>query len=337
MTGAGVSDVVTSAPIPAHGEPRRVAEALRVLSPKNVSGIYVLGLIILVFGLWVPDTFFTVDNLKSLVGQQGITAILALGLLLPLAAGGFDLSVGAILGFCALLFAWLIVRQDVAPVLALALTIVAGGLVGSLNGAMVVGLRVNPLVATLATSSVLAGLTVALSDNQQISPIPDEVRSIGQGEWLGMPIVFWYMLILAVVLWYFLEHSPPGRRLYATGSNREAARLAGVRTGRLTFFSYAVAGAIAAVAGIVLTAKLGSGSPTVGPEYLLPVFAATFLGATQFKNGRVNVWGTILAVAILSTGVRGLELAGAEFWVGDVFNGAALAIAVGVASFQRRS
>src|SRR6185437_3076094 len=126
-----------------------------------------------------------------------------------------------------------------------------------------------------------------------------------------------------------------GRRLYATGGGRQVANLAGIRTSAYVICSFIASATIAAAAGILVVASVGTGSTEVGPSYLLPAFAAGFLGATQFRPGRYNVWGTVLAVYLLATGVKGLVLMGAAVWVPEMFNGFALLVAVGAGGFQR--
>jgi ribose transport system permease protein len=132
-----------------------------------------------------------------------------------------------------------------------------------------------------------------------------------------------------------MQRTPTGRRLYATGGNPNAARLAGVRTSRVIVLSLVSCGVIAALAGVLTSGQLGIGDPTVGPGYLLPAYAAAFLGSTQFQGGRYNVWGSVLAVLVLAVGVKGLQLAGAPVWIPDLFNGVALLIAVGMSKYQR--
>ena len=137
------------------------------------------------------------------------------------------------------------------------------------------------------------------------------------------------MIGLAIVVWYVLECTPVGRRIYATGGNIEAARLAGIRTPLVIVAALAACGAIAATSGVLVSSQLGVGDPTIGPPYLLPAFSAAFLGSTQFRDGRFNVWGTVVAVYVLASGVKGLQLAGAPVWIPDLFNGLALLLAVG--------
>jgi ABC-type xylose transport system permease subunit len=153
---------------------------------------------------------------------------------------------------------------------------------------------------------------------------------------LGLRIVAWHALGLAVVAWYLLEHSPVGRRFYATGANPDAARLAGVRTSRVVVCSFVGTGLVAGLAGVLATAKVGQVSPSIGPPYVLPAFAACFLGTTQLKMGRFNVWGTVLAIYLLATGMKGVQLVGGQLWIMDLFNGLALAGAVGVAVVSQR-
>jgi ribose transport system permease protein len=150
---------------------------------------------------------------------------------------------------------------------------------------------------------------------------------------LGIPIVVYYLVGLALIVWYVMEATPLGRHLFATGANPEAARLSGVPTGRLVWGSLVASAVVAGIGGIVYGAKIGSFSNTFGPPLLFPAFAAVFLGSTQFKS-RANVWGTILAVYTLAFGVKGLQLAfaGGVYWITPLFNGLALIIAVAVAS-----
>lgn len=315
--------------------PRRPAIAA-ALSPKRISAVYVLAGLVLLFALWVPDTFLTTTNLKTVLGQQAITGILALGLVVALAAGAFDFSVGATLGVAAILGAWLLGVRDEPVGVAIACALVAGLVVGAVNGLLVTWLRIDSFIATLGMSSILAAATTWISGGDNITGIPSGFQSIATTQLLGVQLPVWYLAALALATWFVLEHTAAGRYLYATGGGAEAARLAGVPTLRITFAALVFAGGVAAFAGILATASLGGGSPTIGPPYLLPALSAVFLGSTQFKPGRVNVWGTILAVYVLATGVKGLQLAGAPFWIPDLFNGLALLLAVGLAVQGRR-
>jgi ribose transport system permease protein len=173
------------------------------------------------------------------------------------------------------------------------------------------------------------------SGGTQILNLKPSFESLGTNELFGVTYPVYILLVVAVVVWYILERTPAGRRVYATGGNIEAARLSGVPTSRVIVISLAVSATIAAAAGVLETSQLATGDPTVGPAYLIPAIAAVFLGSTQFRGGRVNVAGTIVAVYVLAVGVKGLQLAGAPVWLPDLFNGVALLIAVGLSRYER--
>jgi ribose transport system permease protein len=159
---------------------------------------------------------------------------------------------------------------------------------------------------------------------------------LGNLQILNIPLPFYAMLVLAVIIYILIEYLPVGRYLYAAGGNPVAARLAGVRVDRIVFGSLVASSLIAGVAGVVLAARIGTASPDIGPSYLLPAFSAVFLGSTQIRPGRVNVVGTLIAVYLLATGVKGLQLAGAPSYTDDLFNGAVLIIAVALAARSAR-
>jgi ribose transport system permease protein len=312
---------------------RRLASAL---SFRNVSALYIFVVIFIVFSLWVPDTFLDGDTWKALLDSQAVTAILAVGLVVALSAGAFELAIGAELGFGSILVAYFLSKGVGVPG-AIALAVAAGALIGLANGLFVVKARIDSFIATLGMSSILLAGIAWVSDSQQILGLSESFQKIGRTEIAGITLPVFLMLAIALVVWYVLERTPVGRRVYATGGNLEAARLAGVRTGLVVIGSLIVCAAIAAIAGILVSARLGTGDPTIGPAYLLPAFSAAFLGSTQFRGGRFNVWGTVVAVYVLATGVKGLQLAGAPIWIPDLFNGVALLLAVGMAKYQRAS
>jgi len=298
---------------------------------NRFSGLYVFAVIIVTFGIWIPDTFLTTQTLKSVASQQAVVAILALALLVPLASGVFDLSVGAMLGLGVVLVCKF-QSMGMDFMFAIALTVGIGAAVGAVNAFVIVVFRVDSFIATLGSSSILGAMVYWVSGNEQIvTGISPNFVHLGQGTLWGVPLPVVYLIILAALLLFLTEYRPLGRKLYATGGNEVAARLSGVRTDRLVVFSLILSGAIASLAGVIFAATIGSGSLSAGPPFLLPAFAALFLGSTQIHNGRVNVLGTLVAVYVLGAGVKGLLLVGAPFWVGDLFNGVTLIAAVALA------
>ncbi|MDO8211078.1 ABC transporter permease [Conexibacter sp. CPCC 206217] len=294
-------------------------------------------LMIVAFSLALPDKFPTTDNVQLILGSQAVPALLALAVIVPLIAGEFDLSVAATLGITSVFTAWS-TSKGMSPVLALVLALGIGVLIGAINGFLVTVVGVGAFITTLGMATILAGGNALISGGNVIyNGIPRSLTSIAGTQVLGLPIVVFYALAAALVLYYLVEWTPFGRYLQATGKGRDAARLTGVRTERWLFLSFVMAGLIAAFAGYMQTARIGSASPTVGPDFLLPAYAAAFLGATTIHPGRFNVWGTMIGVLVLAVGVTGLNLAGVAFWVPNVFNGAALIVAVSVAVLVARN
>lgn len=319
---------------------REHRRAKRFFTMNNVSLLFIWVVLIVAFGILTPDTFLTLGTFRTILAGQAITAIMALALLMPIAAAQFDLSVAGAMGIGIVLVATFMSKMGMHPVAAVVLTLLVGVCIGLVNSMIVVNLKVNSFIATLGTGSVLAAMIQWITGGQQIvSGIPDGFLNFGRHEILTIPASVFFMFIIAGVMWYVLEYRQTGRYLYAIGSNTEAARLAGVKVSRLTTIALVCSAVIASMAGIIFVMRIGSASLDAGTPYLLPAFAAVFLGATQFKSGNVNVPGTLVAVYVLATGVKGVQLLGAPFWVADLFNGVALIIAVALAvrSGQQKS
>jgi len=338
QTNVGAAEASTDPVlVPADGTSSLPASRNRVLdalSFRRISAIYILVALIILFGLWVPDTFLRVDIFRTMLDAQALTAIVAVGLVLPLSAGVFDLAVGASVGAGSILVAWLLTSGGLPVWPSILIAVACGLAIGVVSGFFVVKVRIDSFIATLGMSSILLAAIQWISNSQQILNLPADFQKLGTNELLGITYPTWMMLFLAFVIWYVLERTPTGRKIYATGGNIEAARLTGVRTGTVIVCCLAAGSFMAATAGILTSARIGTGDPTTGPSFLLPAYAAAFLGSTQFKGGRYNVFGTILAVYVLAVGVKGLQLAGAPIWIPDLFNGIALLLAVGLAKTQ---
>lgn len=297
----------------------------------NYAAVGVLIAFVIIFSIAEPETFPTLDNFKSIVASQSVLGLLALAAVAPLVVGEFDISIASLLGLGAVVTAKLAESGTAIPLI-IVLVLLLGLCVGAVNAFLVVRLGISSFVATLGTSVILSGFATLTAGGKTLyEGIGQNILDLAATEVIFMPIGGWYVLGAAVLLWYLLQHTALGREMYATGYGRQAARLAGIRTERRIVLAFLIAGVLAAAAGFLNTANLGSATAGVGAGYLLPAFAAAFLGATTIKAGRFNVWGTVLGLILLAVGITGLQLMGAENYIQDMFNGVALILAVTLA------
>ena len=292
--------------------------------------------VIALFGVLEPDTFLTAANFETIFGSQAVLAVVTLGLLLPLTAGDYDLSVASVISLSAMVVALLNVNEGWPIVPAILAGLAAGALAGLVNGAIVVLGRVDSFIATLGSGSVIAGLVLWISDSNTIGGVSERlVDPVIVWELFGIPLAFYYGVALCLVVWYFLEYTAPGRRLLFVGRGRRAARLSGVRVERARWGALTASGAVAGLAGVLYAGTTGGADPSSGQTFLLPAFASAFLGATSIMPGRFNPWGALIAVYFLVTGVTGLQLLGAESFVQQLFYGGALILAVALSQLGR--
>jgi ribose transport system permease protein len=310
------------------------------LTPLGLSeryGVLALwGVIVLVFSLLRPDTFATSANWETIFGTQSVQLVITLGLLIPLTAGEFDLSVASVMGFSATLVGWLNVNHHVGIVPTILATIAAGALIGSANAYLVVRVGVPSLIATLGAGTLLSGAGFGISNSVTIGGISHHLTSAAQHSIFGLPMVFYFGVLVCIVLWYVFDYTPAGRHLLFVGEGRDVARLSGLRVDRMRAISLILCSTIAAIGGIMQAGVVGAADPGGGASFLLPAFAGAFLGQTAIRPGRFNAWGTFVAVYFLVTGITGLELLGAQGWVQDVFYGASLVVAVSIAQIVAR-
>jgi len=305
------------------------------LGLDRFSGLYIWALFILVFSLWVPGLFFTAATAHTVASEQAIDGFLALAVLIALVTGTYDLSVGAVANLSTIVVTWLQVTEHYNVWLAIVVAVAASCVIGIVNGFVVVRLRVNSFIATLGMGTILAAVQSIVSGNTQpVPPINSVWSDLTQINVGGFQIVFVYLIILGLITWWLLDYTPAGRYMHAVGGNPDAARLSGVKVGHWVWVSLIGSATISGVAGVLYGSQSGP-SLTYGPGLLLPAFAAVFLGSTQFKPGRFNVWGTLLSIYVLATGVQGLEYVTGVQWLNDMFNGVALILAVAFALWRQ--
>jgi ribose transport system permease protein len=311
----------------------------RALSFSNIGAVYVWLMIIAVFAVWVPETFATRTTFEQILNNNAVTGLIALSVVVPLAARVFDLSVAFTMTLSGVTVAHFAAQTSVGVLPAVGIAIGVALVIGLLNGVVVVGLGVDSFIGTLATGSLIKAFITMVTNDQSITGVKllrPPFSSIAQTDIGGLTLPVLYLLLIAGAIWFVLEHTATGRRLYATGFNPDAARLQSVATDRLRFLSLITSALLAGVAGIVFTSAIGSGSPTAGDPYLLAAYAAAFLGATQLRGGRFNAWGTVIAVLLLGTGTTGLSLASTPQWATSVFTGVVLIVALAVTAGRLR-
>jgi len=313
-----------------------LSRVVAVLQLDRFSALWIWAGLVILFGLWVPDTFLTWSNVQIVLSGEAVTAIVALGLVAPLAVGAVDLSIGSVVGFAGMLAAVLMAHHGWGTAPTIVVTVLLGCLIGAVMGVLIGVVQISPIIVTLAASSVLSGLIAWLSDSQNVVGVTPGFLALGSHTFLGLAWPFWVMVVLCLASWVFFDHTATGRYMHATGLGQEAARLSGVPTSRLVVLAVSMSAVAATAAGLLGTARIGAGSPAFGPSYLLPAYAAVFLGSTQVRPGFFNPWGTVISVYLLATGVKGLQLAGAPVWIPDVFNGLALMAAVSLAVIRQR-
>jgi ribose transport system permease protein len=288
------------------------------------------GLLVISIGLaFMSPEFLTVGNLMDVLRQVSINAIIAFGMTLVILLGGIDLSVGSVLAVSSVLTA-MMMKAGHDAVLATVVGILAGALMGWVNGIVIAPGKVAPFIATLATMTMLRGAALVLSKGSPISGFPSAVFSLlGSGyvaRLIPVPVVG--MLALFTVFWFVLKKTVFGRHVYATGGNAEAAMLSGVKTNRVQIIVYTISGAMAGIAGTILTSRLNSAQPTAGAGYELDAIAAVVLGGTSLSGGRGWIFGTLVGALLIGVLNNGLNLMGVSAFYQQVIKGAVILLAV---------
>lgn len=292
--------------------------------------------IIVIFSFLRPTTFFTKGNFETIFGSQSVLVVLTLALILPLIVGEFDLSIGANLGFSAVFIAVMNTQHGWSIWLASVVALLIGGVIGTVNAVLVVAVGVDALVATLGIGTLIQGVAFALTNYIVVAGVDERLVTAMSNTLFGLPYSFYYGIAIAAVMSYMLRYTPIGRHLRFTGVAPEVARLSGLNVRRLRMGAFIACGVLSATGGIILLGTFGSADPNNGLNFLLPAYAAAFLGATCIRPGEFNPWGSVVAVYFLVTGITGLQLLGLREWIQDVFYGGSLVLAVTLARVVSR-
>jgi len=330
---------------PQHTDPRPGVAARRKRTPGQLTllilsrygTLIALALMIVIFTAKAGTIFFSLDNFINILSQASLMAIISAGLTMTLVVGEFDLSIGYAASFCGVLVVGFMALQNLPEAIAVALMIVIGAGIGTVNGVLVTKVRINAVIATIGIGTILVGLCFAYSPFPIVTNIPPAFSDLSLGRpILGIPNSILIMLVVLAILWVILNKTNLGRKMQAVGGNIEAARLSGIRVDRIKIFAFATAGVCAAITGILLSALLGSGTSAAADGYLLEAFAAVFLGSATLRDGEFHIVGTLVGVLIISVGFNGLSIFAAPSWAQQVFSGGILILAVGLSTLARR-
>lgn len=296
-----------------------------------------LAIMIIVFSVLEPKNFPTLGNLTNILSQLTIGAIVAMGLTVPLVAGEFDLSLGFQTSFLCVLAAGLSNNLHAHPLAILPILMVIGGVIGAVNGLLVTKFHINSFVGTLGVGTLVVGLDYAYSGGRPIVALDQNAfLKITTTKMLGIPAPVWITILVAIILWVFLNRTVFGLSTQATGGNSEAARLSGTRTNRVRVVAFIIAGVCCGLAGLLVTSRVGSGSLDAGDGYSMSAFAAGFFGSAVLRDGQFHIIGTLVGIVTVALAFNFMALAGAPTFYQYLFQGALLIIGVGVGSVARR-
>ena len=276
--------------------------------------------------VFATPLFLQPSNMLNVLLTAAVVALIAAGQTYVIILAEIDLSVGAVLGFSAITTASVISQYGVVAGLAAGLAV--GALAGLINGVLVTKAKMPSFIATLATMSIFAGLTLQFSQGNPVKVTNEAFLALGQGNLLGIPTPIWIMLVLGVLFGYILARTRYGRELYATGDNADAARLAGISTDRVKILAFMISGVLAATAGFILTARLGTAQPTAGTGLELAAIAAVIIGGTSLAGGRGALLGTLVGAVLLAMIDNGLNLLNVSPFLQSVVKGAVILLAV---------
>lgn len=304
------------------------------ITPTNRATLQKLGpfiaLLVIAVGLSiVSHNFLTVDNLLNVMRQASINALIAFGMTLVILLGGIDLSAGSVLALSSVIIASLLTSGMPAGLATLA-GLVAGGLMGLVNGLVISKGKVAPFIATLGSMTVLRGLALVLSNGSPLSSFNSDFFSLLGGGYVArlVPIPVVLMLVMFAIFWLLLRKTVFGRHIYATGGNAESAKLSGVKVDRIQLYVYTISGVMAALAGVVLTSRLNSAQPTAGTGYELDAIAAVVLGGTSLTGGRGWIFGTLVGALLIGVLNNGLNLLDVSSFYQQVIKGGVILLAV---------
>ena len=304
------------------------------------------------FFAFAAPNFLSTANMVIMSKHVALNAFLAIGMTFVIISGGIDLSVGSIVGLCGMVAGWLVLYGidlglgwsiQFNTVEICLIVMVVGVLIGAVNGFLITKLNVAPFIATLGTLYVCRGAAMLFSDGRTFPNLggsaeygSDTFRLIGAGNWLGLPISIWMLIVVAVVAAYISRRTPLGRYIYAVGGNERGAALSGVKVTRIKMFVYMFSGLCAALVGIIISSQLVAAHPATGQAFELNAIAAAVLGGTSMSGGRGRIGGTIIGAFVIGVLSDGLVMMGVSSFWQTVIKGLVIIAAVVVDQAQQK-
>lgn len=317
--------------------------------------LYKYGTIIVILGSVIYfsltlDNFMNFNNITNIFRSVSIVALIALAITLSLTIDGFDLSVGATAGFSSVIAAKIMVIWEMGPTYAIIVPLIVGVIVGCVNAFLIIKIGISDMLTTLSMMFVLTGISITFQNGSAIynyMPLPnnggmapgtmhESFLFIGQGKIMNIPVPVIIMLVVVLFVHIFLNYTKYGRFLYMTGGNEEAAKLSGIPTNKYKLLAYILSGFIAALGGLVLGSRLGSGEVNAGASYLMDSVAAAFIGFSVLGIGKPNAFGTLVGALLMGVLLNGLIMMDFPYYSQDIVKGIVLILALGLTYYKRK-
>jgi ribose transport system permease protein len=312
-----------------------VSKTVNMFKGLRISGIFVALVLITVFASIASPYFLTMYNMQSVIRTLAFVSIVSLGQSCLLILGELDLSVGPMAGLCGVIGGMLMVWVGLNPYFSFFLVLLVGAAFGAINGMLVAGLGLNSLVATIGMAGVYRGINLVISKGRAITGIPKEIHFLGQGHLLNIPLPFVIMLIVLAAVVFLSRYTPFGRYMYAIGNSSEAARILGIRVGLVRVVTYMLVGALCALAGMLMVARLGSAQPSIGEAWVLNSIAASVIGGVATTGGVGSPAGALMGAAIIGIIENIIVLFGVSPYWQTAVSGAIVVSAISLDSFSR--
>ncbi|WP_411679799.1 ABC transporter permease [Clostridium thailandense] len=304
-----------------------------LLKRSDISVIIATLFLILVFAI-TTESFLSSYNIFNVSRTASLYLFVALGQAIVIIIGGMNIALGAIGGICVVAFGYSVQVLGMPSWAAVIVAILVGGICGLLNGFVVVKLKLNSFVVTLASSFIFTGLVNGISKGYPYTKIPISFTTIGREGFLGMPYLFWLMIVTLVIVWYVFKYTVIGRQILVTGGNEVAARMSGIKTNNIILLCHVLSGVFAGLAGVLWISRLGSAPPSTGGDWMIFSFAVAIIGGTALSGGEITALGLFAASFMIALINNGLIMMNVNVYFEQTFLGIIIMLAIFFESFR---